>query len=108
MSAPLARLLACVAPPAQFGRLRQDVGNRCAEGPAARSSERSVPAGQLSDRPRSVSVMVDDPRAAARSLRNHMEPAELMELLVILAEAVADGVSKRTTRAVDVVSQDCV
>jgi hypothetical protein len=42
-------------------------------------------------------VVLNDPVAAARFLRTHMQPADLMELIVILAEAVADVVSKRTT-----------
>lgn len=45
-----------------------------------------------------VAVAVDDPRAAARSLRNYLQPAELMELIVILAEVAANVVGKRTTR----------
>jgi hypothetical protein len=48
-------------------------------------------------RRRTVSVVLDDPVAAARCLRNHMEPADLMELIVILAEAAADVVGKRAT-----------
>jgi len=52
---------------------------------------------QVGYRPRTVSVVLNDPAAAARSLRNHMEPADLMELIVILAEAAADIVGKRAT-----------
>jgi len=98
VSVPLARSLACVAPPAQFGRRRQGVGDRGVEGLTTRLSGRSVLAPPLGYRSRMVSVAVDDPRAAARSLRNHLQPAELMELAVILAEVAANVVGKRTTR----------
>jgi hypothetical protein len=95
VSARRARPLACVAPPAQFGRLTQGVGDLSAEEPTAGLSGPSVLVRQVGYRPRIVSVVLDDPIAAARSLRNHMEPADLMELIVILAEAAADGVGKR-------------
>jgi hypothetical protein len=42
-----------------------------------------------------VSVLLDDPAAAALSLRTHMEPADLMELVLILAEAAADVLRER-------------
>ena len=98
MSAPLARSLACVAPPAQFGRRGQGVGDCGVGGRIAGLSGRWVLAPSLGYRSRMVSVAVDDPRAAARSLRNHLLPAELMELAVILAEVAANVVGKRTTR----------
>jgi hypothetical protein len=37
---------------------------------------------------------LDDPVAVARCLRNHMEPTDLFELIIILAEA-ADVAGKR-------------
>jgi hypothetical protein len=42
-------------------------------------------------------VLLNDPVAAARSLRNHMQPADLIELIIILAEEAADVVRERTT-----------
>jgi hypothetical protein len=36
-------------------------------------------------------ILLDDPAAAALSLRAHMEPADLMELTLILAETAADA-----------------
>jgi hypothetical protein len=64
-----------VAPPTTFGRRAHD-----------------VPAGYRS---RTLAVSLDDPAATARSLHTHMEPADFMELIVLLAEAAADVLRKR-------------
>ena len=47
------------------------------------------------DRSRALSVVVDDPAALARVLREQMKPADLMELVVILAEAMAEVLRQR-------------
>ena len=94
VSTPLARPVACVAPPAQFGRLVQAVGEVSVE-PMARPAEYPVPMPRAGYRPRTLSVALDDPVAVARSLRNHMQPTDLLELIVILAEAAADVARKR-------------
>jgi hypothetical protein len=65
--------------------------------PQQGAAGRSVLAPQAGYRSRTLSVVLDDPIAAARSLRSHMEPADLMELIVILAEAAANVVGKRPT-----------
>jgi hypothetical protein len=81
------------APPAKFGRLAKDA-------PDVLARPLSAPPAmvQTGYRPRTLSVHLDDPAAAARSLRTHMEPAELMELTYILAEAAADALRKRKER----------
>ncbi|MGH3776743.1 MAG: hypothetical protein ACRDRR_13610 [Pseudonocardiaceae bacterium] len=76
---------ACQAPPATFGRLAQEAGDL----------HIGVRVGRLSGQPRTLSVLLDDPAAAALSLRTHMEPAALMELILILAEAAADVLQAR-------------
>jgi hypothetical protein len=85
-SAPPNRSL---APPAKFGRLAKDASDLHTD---ALAGPLSVPPATVEDgyRPRTLSVHLDDPAAAARSLQTHMEPAELMELIYILAEAAAD------------------
>lgn len=90
-SAPPNRSL---APPAKFGRLAKDASHLHAD---ALAGPLSVPPAMVEDgyRPRTLSVHLDDPAAAARSLRTHMEPAELMELTYILAEAAADVLRER-------------
>ncbi|MCA1695018.1 MAG: hypothetical protein LC749_09930 [Actinobacteria bacterium] len=50
--------------------------------------------------PRTLSLRLDDPAAAALSLRTHMQPADLMELVVILAEAAADVLRERDRKMV--------
>jgi hypothetical protein len=97
VSTPLATPLACLAPPAQFGRPAQVVDDLSAKGPAAELLGHPALFDQVGYRPRTLSVVLDDPVAAARSLRNHLRPADLMELVVILAEAAADGLRERTT-----------
>jgi hypothetical protein len=52
---------------------------------------------QAGYRPRALCVVLDDPVVAARSLREHLWPADLVQLVVILAEVVADGLRERTT-----------
>jgi hypothetical protein len=49
--------------------------------------------GQPQHRPRTLCVLLDDPAAAALSLRTHMQPADadLRELLLLLATAAADA-----------------
>jgi hypothetical protein len=51
--------------------------------------------GQPQRRPRTLRVLLDDPTAAALSLRTHMQPADLRELLLILATAAADALRDR-------------
>ena len=97
VSTSLARPQACLAPPAQFGRPTQPVSDGRGEGPPVGSSGHAVWAPGARCRPRTLSVVLDDPVAAARSLRTHMRPAELMELIIILAEAVPDVLGQRTT-----------
>jgi hypothetical protein len=86
-----------VTPPAQFGRSAQVVDDLSAKGPVAGLLGHPALLAQAGYRPRTLAVVLDDPVAAARSLRNHMRPADLMELVVILAEAAADGLRERTT-----------
>ena len=50
---------------------------------------------QAGYRSHTLCVVVDDPAAAALVLRNQMKPADLMELVLILAEAAADVLGKR-------------
>jgi len=97
VSTPLAKRPTCVAPPAQFGRLAQAVGDPSIDTPMTGLPAHPVPRPRAGYRPRTLSVVLDDPVAAARSLRNHLEPTDLLKLIVILAEAAADVVRKRTT-----------
>ncbi|MGH3984361.1 MAG: hypothetical protein ACREX8_09770 [Gammaproteobacteria bacterium] len=86
-----------VAPPAEFGRLAKDAPDLHADvfaGP--RFAHRAMV--QAGYRPRMLSVRLDDPAAAARSLRTHMEPADLMELIYVLAEAAADVLREQEER----------
>lgn len=55
MSTPLARPVACVAPPAQFGKLVQTVGEVSVETPMARPPEYPVPVPRAGYRPRTLS-----------------------------------------------------
>jgi hypothetical protein len=50
---------------------------------------------QPQHRPGTLCVVLDDPAAAALSLRTHMQPADLEELLLILATAAADVLRDR-------------
>jgi hypothetical protein len=54
-----------------------------------------VASRQAGYRPRTLCVVVDDPAAAALALRSQMKPADLMELILILAEAAAEVLGKR-------------
>ncbi len=51
--------------------------------------------GQPQHQPRTLRVPLDDPAAAALSLRTHMQPAELRELLLLLVTAAADTLRDR-------------
>lgn len=82
---------ACLAPPATFGRQAQDTGDPQAEVLDGRQSGRSA----MGCRPRTLPVLLDDPAATALALRTHMGPADLMELILILAEAAADVLRDR-------------
>ena len=42
-----------------------------------------------------MSVVLDDPAAVAQALRDQMKPADLMELMFILAGATADVLRQR-------------
>lgn len=52
-------------------------------------------APRAGDRSRTLSVVVDDPAAVAQALHDQMEPADLSELIVLLAEAMADVLRQR-------------
>jgi hypothetical protein len=81
------------APPARFGRA-------C----PGDQYHLEAPIGRLTGNPamdegaqprRTLSVLLDDPAAAALSLRTHMQPPHLMQLLLILAQAAADTLHDR-------------
>ena len=86
---------ACLAPPAKFGRAAQAARDLHAEVFAGWLPVHSVTTRQAGYRPRTLCVVVDDPAAAALALRNQMKPADLMELILILAEAAADILRER-------------
>ena len=46
-------------------------------------------------RPRTLTVRPDDPEAVVKSLRTHMEPAALVELLRLLADALSESLEER-------------
>ncbi|MGA9310728.1 MAG: hypothetical protein WBV74_10200 [Pseudonocardiaceae bacterium] len=79
----------CLAPPARFGRVRQDAPHPL-DTPTAQLTGHP-PMGQPQHQPRTLSVLLDDPAAAALFLRTHMQPADLRELLLLLATAAADA-----------------
>jgi len=83
-----------LAPPVTFSRLAQDTRDLHAAASAGRLSAHPA-IDQAGYRPRTLSVLLDDPAAAALSLRIHMEPTDLMELILILAEATADVLRQR-------------
>ncbi len=86
--------LPSLAPPVEFGRLAKDAPDLHADVfPGPRSAHRVM--AQTGSRPRMLSVRLDDPGAAARSLRTHMGPADLMELICVLAETAADVLRER-------------
>ena len=86
---------ASLAPP-EFGRLTNNARDDHADVLAGWSSEHPVMA-QCGSRQRCLSVPLNDPAAAALLLRTHMKPDDLMELILILADAAADVL--RTRRA---------
>jgi hypothetical protein len=83
----------CLAPPARFGRVCPDAPYHL-DTPTAELTGHP-PMGQPQRRPRTLRVLLDDPTAAALSLRTHMQPADLRELLLILATAAADALRDR-------------
>jgi hypothetical protein len=52
------------------------------------------------ERRRTVCVLLDDPAAAALSLRTYMQPTHLMQLVLILAQTAADTFRDRRQLAV--------
>lgn len=84
---------ASLAPP-EFGRLANDARDHHAEVLAGWPSEHPVmvPAGSP---PRCPFVLLHDPAAVALFLRTHMKPDDLMELILILADAAADVLRAR-------------
>lgn len=75
-------------------KLRKDAPDLHADVLAGRLSAHRAMV-QAGYRPRTLSVRLDDPAATARSLRTHMEPADLMQLIQILAEAAAEVLNER-------------
>jgi len=68
-----------------------------------------APIGQLTGHPpmdrgaerrRTVCVLLDDPAAAALSLRTYMQPRHLMQLFLILAQTAADTLRDQHNLAV--------
>ena len=85
--------VASLAPP-EFGRLTNNARDDHADVLARWPSEHpAMP--QPSSRPRCLSVPLNDPAAAALFLRTHMKPDDLMELILILADAAADVLRAR-------------
>lgn len=91
VSAPLSPFVS-LAPP-EFGRLAKDAHDH-ADVLAGWPSERPVMV-QAGSPPRCLSVLLHDPAAVALFLRTHMNPDELMELILILANAAADVLRAR-------------
>lgn len=85
----------CLAPPAKFGRRAQAARDLRIGVSAGRLSGQPVTVSRAGDRSRTLSLVVDDPAAVARALRDQMEPADLMELVFILAEATAEILRQR-------------
>ena len=84
---------ASLAPP-EFGRLTKNAHDHHADVLAGWPSERPVMV-QAGSPPRCLSVLLHDPAAVALFLRTHMKPDELMELILILADAAADVLRSR-------------
>jgi hypothetical protein len=82
-----------LAPPARFGRARQDRPQHLDTLTGQLTGH--PPMDQPQHRPGTLCVVLDDPAAAALSLRTHMQPADLEELLLILATAAADVLRDR-------------
>jgi hypothetical protein len=95
VSSPVAKPLAYVAPPAQFNRLRPAVSDPSVDTPRAGLADYPMPVPRAGCRPRTLSMVLDDPVVVARTLRDHMEPPDLLELIVILAQVAADVARKR-------------
>ena len=84
---------ASLAPP-EFGRLTNNAHDDHTDVLAGWPSEHPVMA-QSGSRPRCLSVPLNDPAAAALFLRTHMTPGDLMELILILADAAAEELRAR-------------
>jgi hypothetical protein len=87
---------ACLVPPVRFGRRAQAACDLPLGASAGGLSEQSMTTFRAGARSRTLSVVVDDPAAVAQALHDRMEPADLRELIVILAEAIADVLRQRT------------
>jgi hypothetical protein len=83
----------CVAPPERFGRVSQGAPNHLDTPTGQPTGHPQM--GHPQHRPRTLCVLLDDPAAAALSLRTHMQPADLQELLILLATAAADALRNR-------------
>ena len=84
---------ASLAPP-EFGRLAKDAHDHYPDVLAVSPSEHPMMA-QAGSPPRCLSVLLHDPAAVALFLRTHMTADDLMELILILADAAADVVRAR-------------
>ncbi len=84
---------ASLAPP-EFGRLAKGARDHHADVLAGWPSKHPVMV-QAGFRPRCLSVLLHDPAAAALFLRTHLTPDDLMELILILADAAADVLRAR-------------
>jgi hypothetical protein len=82
-----------LAPP-EFSRLATNARDDHADMLTGWPSEHPAMA-QSGSRPRWLSVPLNDPAAAALFLRTHMEQDDLMELILILADAAADVLRAR-------------
>jgi hypothetical protein len=85
----------CLVPPVRFGRRAQVGCDLHGEVSAGRVLGQAVPVSWVGDRSCGLSVVVDDPAGVAEVLRERMDPADLMELVVILAEAMAEVLRQR-------------
>jgi hypothetical protein len=85
--------VASLAPP-EFGRPTNSGRDDHADVLAGWPSEHPV-MPQPSSRPRCLSVPLNDPAAAALFLRTHMKPGDLMDLILILADAAAEVLRAR-------------
>ena len=85
----------CLVPPVTFGRRTQAVRDLPLGVFAGGLSGQPVTVSPAGDRSRTLSVVVDDPAAVAQALHDQMAPADLRELIVILAEAIADVLRQR-------------
>ncbi|MDQ1538186.1 MAG: hypothetical protein QOE58_2579 [Actinomycetota bacterium] len=83
----------CLTPPPRFGRVCHDDPHHLDTLTGQLTGH--PPMDQPQHRPRTLCVLLDDPAAAALSLRTHMQPADLQELLLILATVAADVLRER-------------